>query len=417
MGVVLGAVYDGFAAEDPFWIHVKRGEVYRDDYPYTLQALTVPNFLSPDLSKADIYGILNRTASAGATAIVADLTGFSTDGSELKKSTVSQVIKMADVMEERRHVIILRVLGPDAPADAMHRQFAVRTAAKAFKKERRIVYYIDGENAGALATEFKKYSGKCTVLAPENGDIALLEKPCTIAPYMLLNAIPENVKADDAHFMLCNCDSNFEKMDQAHAHPGESVPWTPNNAVLSEAERAAGFIALFDGKSFDGWVVSGDDPSGWAVENGEIVWKHRGGGYLYTRDRYDNYILRLEWQINQGGNSGIFNRIPRTGRFSKIGFEHQVMGDHGVAPHANGTGSIYSGAAPLSNAGKPAGEWNETEIHVVGTKLKVTLNGTVIHDFDMKDNKALAHRNRHGFLALQDHGSPAKFRNIRVKSL
>jgi hypothetical protein len=72
------------------------------------------------------------------------------------------------------------------------------------------------------------------------------------------------------------------------------------------------------------------------------------------------------------------------------------------------------------------GEWNSEEIWVKGDNIRVTLNGTVIVDGNMKDasKKGTADHKDHpglqrhkGYIGFLGHGSELKFRNIRVKEL
>jgi len=100
-----------------------------------------------------------------------------------------------------------------------------------------------------------------------------------------------------------------------------------------------------------------------------------------------------------------------------MGFEFQMMGDHGEAPHKNGTGAVYDVLAPAVNAARPVGEWNELEIYLNGPHYRATLNGEVIQDVNFDEHEELRYRLREGFISLQDHGDRVSFRNIRVKRL
>jgi hypothetical protein len=201
------------------------------------------------------------------------------------------------------------------------------------------------------------------------------------------------------------------------ANPAESAPWTPDNSMLSEQERADGFVSLFDGKTLDGWWFYGKNTNGFAVEDGAIVWKAIGGEALYSRERYDNFILRLEWKINENGNSGIYLRAPRAGRQSKTGMEFQLQGDYGKPVDDQTTGSIYVVVPPKLNASKPCGEWNDLEIMLNGPVMKASLNGQAIQDLNIDENPELKKRLKRGFIGLQDHARFVAFKNIRVKKL
>ncbi|MBI5009081.1 MAG: DUF1080 domain-containing protein [Bacteroidia bacterium] len=75
---------------------------------------------------------------------------------------------------------------------------------------------------------------------------------------------------------------------------------------------------------------------------------------------------------------------------------------------------------------KPVGEWNYEEVKVQGTRITITLNGTVIVDGDIaesRDKGTMDHKdhpglkNAKGHIGFLGHGSELKFRNIRIKDL
>jgi len=89
-------------------------------------------------------------------------------------------------------------------------------------------------------------------------------------------------------------------------------------------------------------------------------------------------------------------------------------------------GSVYGVIPAKRGFLKPLGEWNQEEIYMKGTKIKVTLNGTVIVDGDIADpakNGTMDH-NAHpglqrttGHIGFLGHGDVVRFRNIRIKKL
>jgi hypothetical protein len=75
---------------------------------------------------------------------------------------------------------------------------------------------------------------------------------------------------------------------------------------------------------------------------------------------------------------------------------------------------------------KPVGQWNYEEVVANGTHIKVTLNGTVILDGDIKEaskNGTSDHKSHPGLLrktghiGFLGHGSVVKFKSIRLKDL
>ena len=89
-------------------------------------------------------------------------------------------------------------------------------------------------------------------------------------------------------------------------------------------------------------------------------------------------------------------------------------------------GSVYGIIGAKRAKFKSMGEWNEEEIIANGNHIKVTLNGEVILDGDIKEatknGTADGHQhpglfNPKGHIGFLGHGSPVKFRNIRIKEL
>lgn len=85
-----------------------------------------------------------------------------------------------------------------------------------------------------------------------------------------------------------------------------SVAWAADNE-LTEKEKADGWKLLFDGKMLNGWKATGN-PEGWAVEDGAIACLARGGGYLYSEEQFDDFVLSIDYKIAPRVNSGIFFR-------------------------------------------------------------------------------------------------------------
>ena len=80
-----------------------------------------------------------------------------------------------------------------------------------------------------------------------------------------------------------------------------------------------------------------------------------------------------EGWVQQGrGNSGVYLRGRK---------EVQVLDSYGKKKLGQGDcGGLYGKAAPTANACKPPGEWNAFDITIVGHKITVKLNGTLIQD-------------------------------------
>ncbi len=190
----------------------------------------------------------------------------------------------------------------------------------------------------------------------------------------------------------------------------------PEVFALTDKEKEAGFVSLFNGQDLSGWENVGK-PDGFVVEDGMIVCQDKDSHYLGTEKSYEDFILRLEYKIAPNGNSGLYFHIPPHGRISRLGGEVQIMDSYGRDPAAHIAGALYGAVAPKKNAAHPADQWNELELMCDWPKIKVSLNDIVVIDVDASENEQLKWRNHKGPIGFQDHGSKAWFRNIRIKEL
>jgi len=396
---------------------VRNGQLQRETNVYQLRAVDIPNFAL--LSRDELDHVYARVSEVGFNTICMDLPGLSADGAKMDGAVFKNLALTLEEMVDRRMASIVRVFGANAPADPAWRKAAISTVAEAFKDELRPAYLIDGPDAAALTKLLQKGAPDLVVIS-ETGSLKPVAKPgdaSSARVTMLMGAIPPAELMTEQHFLMPDSPENMAAMDAAMANPAEFAPWTPDNSVLTEAERNEGFISLFDGKTLNAWWFIGKNKNGFVVNDGCIEWAAPGGGALYTRDRYDNFVLRFEWKIGKNGNSGVYIRAPRCNRQSWTGMEIQLQGDHGKPLDSQHTASIYSVIAPKEDATNPEGEWNVEEITADGPHVKVVLNGKTVQDVNLDDVPELRNRLRKGFIGLQDHGRYVAFRNIRVKKL
>ena len=198
--------------------------------------------------------------------------------------------------------------------------------------------------------------------------------------------------------------------------------------VLSEEEKKQGFTMLYDGTHMNNWMGNTD---GYLSEEGAItVHPELKGGNLYTKDEYADFIYRFEFQLTPGANNGIGIRAPLEGDAAYVGMEIQVLDSEAdkyknLQPYQY-HGSVYGVIPAKRGFLKPLGEWNQEEIVAKGNKIKVTLNGVVIVDGDIKEataNGTIDHIehpglfNKSGHIGFLGHGDVVRFRNIRVARL
>lgn len=213
------------------------------------------------------------------------------------------------------------------------------------------------------------------------------------------------------------------------------VPDTVN--TLTEAERKAGWRLLFDGSTLDGWRGYQEDqvPAGWTVEEGAVHFSGEGeeGGTLITQNMYDDFELRIEWKISPEGNSGIMYRVTEDADAAyKTGPEFQVLDNAAIeeTDSVHQAGSLYGLYAPREDVTKPIGQYNESRIVVRGSHVEHWMNGTKLLDAELgsdhwnqlvSDTKFADYSNfakaDRGYIALQDHGAPVWYRDIKLRPL
>ncbi|QDU57754.1 family 16 glycoside hydrolase [Aeoliella mucimassa] len=206
---------------------------------------------------------------------------------------------------------------------------------------------------------------------------------------------------------------------------------------VAAAEEAKDWKVLFDGTSLDAWCgynTKGDSaPEGWVIE-GDVLTRTAQSPDLMTKEKFENYELKFEWKISEGGNSGLIYGVQVTDQPSYVtGPEYQVLDNKGwnlKATDTTASGSLYGLYGPSEDVAKPAGEWNTGRILVDGNHVEHWLNGKKVVDAEIGSDdwnkriegtkfaawKAFA-KQMNGHIALQDHGHQVWFRNMKIRSL
>src|SRR5581483_9140006 len=194
------------------------------------------------------------------------------------------------------------------------------------------------------------------------------------------------------------------------------------------ADTEEGFTSLFDGKTLKGWTRVDNRGPDYYVTNGVIVCPEESAGNLLTEKEYSDFVFRLEYKLEPGGNNGVTIRAPlSTNNLTYVGVEIQMLDD--LAPKHKDikpwqfNGSVY-GIVPARNGTPKIGDWNSYEITCVGRHYKIVLNDKVIVDADLNDVHDPAVLKEHpgflrdrGHLGFLGHWSRTEFRNIRIKEL
>ncbi len=234
---------------------------------------------------------------------------------------------------------------------------------------------------------------------------------------------------------LCAISSQSARSDDA-ASQSSSPPNT-----LTDAEKAAGWKLLFDGKTTDGWhsYKKDDVMPGWQVVDGTLacVDPHNAGD-LVTKDKYGAFELSLQYNISKGGNSGVMFHVTDAGpKVWTTGPEVQLL-DNELGADPQKAGWLYQLYEPAidpetgkpADATKPAGQWNDLRIVITSDKCATYMNGKQYYTFVLGSddwNQRVAKskfaampdfgKADTGYIALQgDHGQVA-FRNIKIRPI
>ena len=168
----------------------------------------------------------------------------------------------------------------------------------------------------------------------------------------------------------------------------------------------------------------------WVLKDGELFPSKKPGGILWSKEKFGDFKISLEYKTSTKANSGLFFRTdPRNP--VQGGFEIQIASD-GLYGGKHIVGSLYDAKRAAVEAGKPDGEWNMMTLTCKGSMIKATVNGQTTVDVNIDDwtegnknpdgskNKfktPLKDLPRVGHFGLQYHGQQVWFRNVIVKRL
>lgn len=197
-------------------------------------------------------------------------------------------------------------------------------------------------------------------------------------------------------------------------YPGALVLAAVAISVLYAQPAAApvagkdGWVAMFDGKTLDGWKA-GDNPQSWKVVDGAIMGDGPRSHLFWMVRECENCEFRAEVKLNHSGNSGMYIRAAFGPGFPK-GYEAQV---ENTSPDPQRTGSLYGFSKVLEQL-VPDDTWWTQDVSARDNHIVITVNGKVATDLVEEKNTYTK-----GYLALQQHnqGSVVQFRNLMMRDL
>jgi hypothetical protein len=163
---------------------------------------------------------------------------------------------------------------------------------------------------------------------------------------------------------------------------------------------------LFDGSDLNQWKPVGN--ANWRLQDGLLL-ADLGGGFLVTRQSYQDFQLKVDFWVDPSANSGIFIRCTDLQNITSANAYEVNIYDQRPDP-SYGTGAIVD-VAKVSPMPKAGGQWNSYDITFKGDRMVVYLNGE--KTVETRDNRLSAA----GPIALQYDKGVVRFRNLRIKAL
>lgn len=172
------------------------------------------------------------------------------------------------------------------------------------------------------------------------------------------------------------------------------------------------------------------EPKSWVLQEG--VLELMGGGDIWTKAQYGDFVLDFDFRLQERTNSGVFLRCGNQEWMPWA--EVQIADSFGQEISRHICGAIFDVQSPAVNAVLPAGQWNRMTIRAQGSQIQVRLNNQQIIDINLNEWKEagknpdgsnnkfnIAYKDlpRKGFLGLQDHrdGTKVLYRNVKIKEL
>ncbi len=186
--------------------------------------------------------------------------------------------------------------------------------------------------------------------------------------------------------------------------------------------------AIFNGKDLSNWnfVIEGNTVPAeevYMVDNGIIRIMGEPLGYMYTKKKYRNFTLELEYRwAGEESNSGVFVLIEEPLNPFPNGIECQLaagkagdfvlLGGSDLNEYMLPEGVTERPAFPVIAKQQPSnekavGEWNKVRVTVNEGEITVYVN-------DVLQNSATSEV-REGHIGLQSEGKEIQFRNLKLR--
>lgn len=197
--------------------------------------------------------------------------------------------------------------------------------------------------------------------------------------------------------------------------------------TLTPEQRAEGWVALFDGKTLDGWSVK----SGFATykaEDGAITGttaSNSPNSFLVSDKAFRDFEMTVDVKLDDGGlNSGLQIRSKLKGEaFGGRLYGPQIEICPGVAGYIYGEATKYGWLSKERKTHQlfPLKQWVTFRVRAVGPKIETWINGEKVTELTLENELVTEHAEGH--FGLQVHGVGVRgpftvqWKNIFLKSL
>lgn len=209
----------------------------------------------------------------------------------------------------------------------------------------------------------------------------------------------------------------------------------PEKKAAGEPKLEEGFVSLFDGKTLDGWWRQDKVPKfhvggKWVVVDGVLTGQQdppNKGGFLATKNKYEDFEFRCEINLDYPSDTGIFLRMGDDGLSHQVTLDNRPDGQFGKI-YLPWTQEMVH-ASPDGIKSFKQKEWNDVRVRIEGepSRIRFWLNGDPVTDFQhtAETTKGVP---TSGYIALQVHptvenmkhfekGNKVRYRNIRIREL
>ena len=238
--------------------------------------------------------------------------------------------------------------------------------------------------------------------------------------------------------------ADFADRHLAPVEPATVAEFRPVQQPLPVAPPPGAIVLFGDGREPPAFTSMAGGPIDWRVEDGtlDVGTTKRHANHIVSKAVFQDADIHAEFMVSPEahGNSGLYLH----GRY-----EMQIYDSFGVEPPTGqDEGALYRFGPPLVNASRPAGEWQVYDIRFIAPRrdaagrivkagsVTAWLNGKLVQDgLTFTEPRSPYTPFRHGVtdhlrgieremlstgrgpLFLQDHGSPARYRNVWVRPL